>query len=66
MGGPDPEPFVPYHDLNVNVTWEYKVGTSWETFSLFFNGKHAAINNTTEGIVNLTRVRQLVPFLSES
>ncbi len=29
---------------------EYKAGTGCETFNLFFNGKHAAINNTTEGL----------------
>ncbi len=39
-----------FYDPEGNATWEYKVGTGWETFNLFFNGKHAAINNTTEGL----------------
>ncbi len=39
-----------FYDPEGNATWEYKVGTGWETFNLFFNGKHAAINNTAEGL----------------
>ncbi len=39
-----------FYDPDGNPVWEYRVGTGWETFNLFFNGKHAAINNTTEGL----------------
>ncbi len=50
MEWPGPESFVPYYDPEGNAAWEYKVGTGWETFNLFFSGKHAAVNNTTEGL----------------
>ena len=39
-----------FYDPEGNPTWEYQTGVGWETFNLFFNGKHIAINNTTEGL----------------
>ncbi len=35
-----------FHDANGDPTWEYKQGVGWESFNLYFNGKHAAINNS--------------------